>query len=87
MSNRSTEHFGMELEMFVIYENPKDYPGKFVVRRWTVGQGGPIADPEPLAIENTVHEARGFLPRDATHPLYRLEPQPNDDPVIREVWI
>lgn len=67
------------LAIFVVYENPLDYPGKLVVRRWL----GLEADPIPLAVTDSLALARNVIP-DYCVPIGIY---PNDDPVIKEVWI
>lgn len=67
------------LAIFVMYENPKDYPGKIVVRRWL----GLDADPIPLAVTDSLALARNVIPSYCT-PIGIM---PGDDPVIKEVWI
>ena len=72
------------LKQYAIYENPKDYPNKFVVRVWEIHED----KPEPVAgdlviIEDTLEAARSCLPPGLTN-ISRFS---GDDPVIREVWI
>lgn len=72
------------LEMFVVYENPRDYPGKFVVRRWPnclVPQ--PVPEAVPMIVCDSLDVARAAVPSWAV----RLERFPDDDPAIREVWL
>jgi hypothetical protein len=66
------------LELFVIYERPKDYPAHFVVRRWFG-----MEPTEDFAIADTLEAARKELPRG----LYRIPRQPGEDPVIAETWV
>lgn len=70
---------------YVIYEDPKDYPGKFVVRRWAIVRGRPEPMPEadPLGVVDTIEAARALVPRG----LYPLGRHAQDDAVIREVWL
>jgi hypothetical protein len=70
------------LTLYVITKNPKDYPGKFVVRPQTVGQRGLLSYGEPIVGE-TLEEVRDALPPG----LYNIGRMKNDDPVILEVWI
>lgn len=72
------------LEIFTIYVNPKDYPGKFVVRRWSIVRGNPkpVPDAQPWAVTDSLAAARAALPP----ALYRLERQPGDQPQILETW-
>ncbi len=85
------------LTVWVIYRNPRDYPGRFVVRAQDVFAGNPepVRRPE-CAVCNTLSQARAALPRFQTHEhegrtygseLVRMERQPNDDPTIVETWI
>jgi hypothetical protein len=73
------------LEMFVVYERPRDYPDKFVLRRWWIGKvpGEPTPDPEWFYLADTLDEIRDHVP---TH-CVRLERDANDEPQIVEVWI
>jgi hypothetical protein len=66
------------LEMFVIYDHPKDYPGHFVVRRWVGNK--PTQD---CAIADSLEIARTEVPPG----LHRLPYQPGEDGVIVETWI
>jgi hypothetical protein len=77
------------LSVWVIYQNPRDYPGRVVVRRQVVrvvvpGQTADIVpDPAPVAVVDTVTEARRALP-----PGLVLCPRfPEDDPALVEAWI
>jgi hypothetical protein len=67
------------LAIYVIYEDPLDYPGKFVVRRWL----GEAPDPEPLVVTYSIREAREKIPFYCI-PIGRM---PEDDRKIKEVWI
>jgi hypothetical protein len=72
------------MKIFVIYERPKDYPDQFVVRGWTVdfnGDGQARADAAALFAPDLV-AARKLIPRG----FYNMGRQPEDDPVIAEVW-
>lgn len=68
--------------VFTVYENPKDYPGKFVIRRWI----GMDPDREPVAVGDTLAEVRAKL-KELNPFLVRLERDQFDDPVILETWI
>lgn len=70
---------------FTIYENPSDFPGKFVVRGWTINESGQLlVDAEPTAVVNTLVNARQAVPADCCAMLNRSH---LDDPVIKEVWL
>lgn len=70
---------GNTLEIYTIYKNPSDYPGKWVMRMHEV-PGGPAA---MCLVGETLEEVRAFVP---SH-LIRLSPAPDDDPVIYETWM
>lgn len=70
---------------FTIYENPKDYPGKFVVRRFAVvhGKAEPQPEAKAWAVTDSLEMARKSLPRGLVH----TSRHPQDDPVIVETWV
>lgn len=76
---------GSKLEMWTIYENPSDYPGKFVVRKCVVHQGElePRQARNPKSVCDTLEEARGAIPLW----LVNLGRKEQDDPCIVETWI
>lgn len=69
---------------YVIYRDTTDYPGRFVVRGWTVADGEMEADPEPLAVVEDIYDARAAVPRQYDVMTVR---HPDDDPTIVEVWM
>ncbi len=71
--------------MYAIYERPLDYPHSFVVRRWWVndGQSEPVAEGEPLAVVETLHEAREEVPKG----LIRMARDKGDPLSIVETWL
>lgn len=73
------------MRMFVVYKNPKDYPGKFVVREWrtSCSKIAIFADSEPLAVVDNLVEARAAIPNDTV----LIDRDELDDPVIEEIWI
>jgi hypothetical protein len=70
---------------WVVYENPKDYPGHFVVRMHVVLPDGSMrAEAVPRAVEKSLYEARmKSVPGWAV----RIDRESSDDPVIVETWI
>lgn len=72
------------LAMYTIYQNPSDYPGRFVVRRCHVGAGGIVFDPQPLAVVDSLEAARETLDRSV---LVLLPRHPGDEPQIVETWV
>lgn len=73
---------GGGLEGFTIYENPRDYPGEFVCRRW-IAEAGLVRQCELVARGSTLREVRRALPKG----LYNLGRQFADEPQIVEVWV
>ena len=74
-----------KLTIYCIYNGPKDYPGKYVVREWFTYEGdcGSTPAPEPMAVVDTLEEARMSIPQDTV----RFDPDKNDDPCIEETWL
>jgi len=68
--------------IFTVYENPKDYPGKFVIRRFV----GTVPDQQPTAVSDTLQGARADLLKIHPH-LVHLSRRAGDDPVIVETWL
>jgi hypothetical protein len=73
---------GEILPMWVIYFDPKDYPGKWVVRRWDIGPARLTAAPEAFVCDSLV-EARSAVPPGTT----RLNRAEKDEPQIKELWL
>jgi hypothetical protein len=67
------------LKIWTIYENPSDYPGKFVVRVWE--DDGP--EQEPAAVVDSLAQARAAIPGG----LMPFKRHPGDDPTIVETWL
>ena len=65
--------------VFAIYENPTDYPNKFVVREWR----GLVANLEPHMVTSSLREARESVPEG----LINIGRREGDDTKIVEVWI
>lgn len=65
--------------LFVVYENPRDFPGKFVVRRWL----DTVPEAKPLTVCEQLDQARAVIPAGAAN-IGRFR---DDDPAIREVWL
>jgi hypothetical protein len=70
------------LDMYVVYDHPRDFPNHFVVRHWLVdADGGKPTD--RCVIGRTLDEVRSAIPAYCV----RLERNPGDDPVIIESWL
>lgn len=68
-----------ELNLYVIYDSPKDFPGKYVVRRWLLDK--PTLDYE---LFSSLTEARQALIKKN---LYRIPRHRDDDTCIVETWV
>lgn len=69
------------IQQHVIYDKARDFPGKFVVREWTVtGEG---MNPGKGYVCDTLKQARDLIPADG----YRLPRFAADDPAILEVYL
>jgi hypothetical protein len=71
------------MEMFVVYQRPRDFPNHFVMRRWTATAGKAEPDQDYFILGETLDQVRQSVPRNCV----RLERDPNDDPVIVEIWL
>lgn len=72
------------LEMYVIYRHPRDYPERYVVRRWLCSNG-PEGQPDnvPLAVTESLEWARRAVPAGCVN----IGRENLDDPAIAEVWV
>jgi hypothetical protein len=68
------------LDIWTVYHNPSDYPGKYVARKFTVTKD--VTATRDMFVADTIEEIRALLPQG----LYHLTRQPDDDPVIIETW-
>jgi len=68
----------MNLPMWTVYMNPKDYPGKFVARCWDLDK--PTTN---VIVADTLEEVRALLPPG----LICMPRDVADDGVIVETWI
>jgi hypothetical protein len=82
MNNEEQPTSRNHLEIWIIYDNPSDYPGCTVARCWriTAGKNEPTGKfiKAPLECLRATLELRG---------LYCIPRQPGDDPVIVESWL
>jgi hypothetical protein len=70
------------LTVWTVYENPSDYPGRWVVRAFDVTAHGVQARAH-CTVTSTLDAARAVLPPGLT-PLGR---NADDDPAIYESWV
>ena len=69
--------------MWTVYENPSDYPGKFVARKFVIGRGTFEPSLNDVHVADTLEAVRGMIPVG----LVCTRRQPDDDPCIVEVWL
>jgi hypothetical protein len=74
-------------EFVVVYLNPSDYPGRFVVRRWSLVEGVLSADLVPIAVVGSLEEARVAVAAVAPSSRVCIPRHPSDDAVIVETWV
>lgn len=70
------------MTMYCIYEHPRDYPNKYVVREILISKGETKYIDPPTAIVDTLNDARTVIPNG----LIPVPRHPTDDPVIIETW-
>lgn len=64
--------------VFTVYKNPRDFPGKYVVRLFDGTRPMRL-----ITIRDTLDEARATIPEG----FYCVQKSPDDDPVIVETWL
>lgn len=69
----------MSLEMWVVYDHPKDLPHWWVARKW-IGE----APTNCVMWSDDLEQVRDFL---TNLGLAKIDRHPSDDPVIVEQWI
>lgn len=67
------------LPMWVVYERPKDFPNCYVSRLW-LGE----RPTEELVIASRLEDIHVVL---TSRGLVKTDPQEQDDPCIKEVWL
>jgi hypothetical protein len=69
-----------QVEVFVIYDHPSDFPDSFVVRRWVGG----VPDTDLFCASHQLDVIRREL---LARGLYPIPRNIEDDPVIVETWV
>ena len=82
MENDSAAPPHLTMLQWVIYDHPRDYPDKFVLRRWNIVANRVIPTDE-IAFAKTLPEIRAKVPKH----LYCMARFADDDPCIVEVWL
>lgn len=74
-----------ELIIYVIYDHPKDYPDKFVMKRDIIGgKSGVRRDPDFIELSDKLEDLRTIA---YNHGLFRMRRHEMDDPCIIECWL
>lgn len=77
-SLREVDYTTISLPVIAVYDNPKDFPGKFVARVWD------MFEPSALCVvKDTLEEIHAAIPQG----FHYMAPDVYDDPVIVEVYI
>ena len=73
------------LNIYVVYNKPKDFPDEYVVRRWVVNSDGTGMPNRNIMLKSRNIDAI----RDSLNAvgLHRIQRFVNDDPVILETWV
>lgn len=70
--------------VYMIYSNPSDYPGLFVLQRWNMARGpGDEVRHTVLAVERDFARIRELVPKGLT----RIPRSPTDNPIVVEAWM
>lgn len=72
---------GSPLSIWTIYQNPKDYPGIYVARRWEIS-ATPVATNDMLTA-SSLNDIRTQLPAGLTCMPAKVE----DDECVVESWL
>jgi hypothetical protein len=71
------------LEVWVIYDHPRDMPDCFIARLWCIKPDGASEATQVIRAAPTLEEVRAMLPRG----LVRTNRRPSDDSRVVEVWL
>jgi hypothetical protein len=83
MEDDSTVTPHLVMSQWVIYDHPRDFPDKYMMRRWEIREPGVMQMTDDIALANTLEEIRLSVPPG----LFCLERFKDDDPCIVEVWL
>lgn len=70
------------LEIWTVYEHPRDYPDKYVARKSLATHPEPTRT-DDMFTADSLNEVRALLPPG----LYCFHRSPEDDPAIVEIWL
>jgi hypothetical protein len=75
------------MRQYVLYKNPSDYPGKYVLREWHIVHGSPVpvVNEKFLLVSPNRETIESFILPNPN--LFWLPRSPQDDPCIEGTWI
>lgn len=71
-----------DMFMWVVYDSPADFPGRFVVRKWVIRKSGEQPTTEVYHAK-TLEGVRAMV----SHGLVCIPRDENDNPNIVETWL
>lgn len=72
------------LVIYVVYDNPLDYPGEFVLKRDFILKGEVKRDPTFVIVTKDYKVILELMQKKSLHRMARWE---DDDPAIKETWV
>ena len=78
MSNASSGNDDDDTSVWIVFEEPPDFPNQYVARLYRS-----YVDTGRYVVGATLNEVRARLPSG----LMRMERSSHDDPMVRESWI
>lgn len=73
-----------EMENYVLYEKPSDFPTEYVVRKWIIGKDEIIPSPGIIVKSTRLEDIHNHM---EPMQLFFLVRSLEDDPCIMGVWI
>ena len=74
------------MRMFTVYKNPRDYPGAYVVREFTLRASAPLPHTQALYIGDSLAMARATIQEEVPGAV-AIERSAGDEPQILETWL
>ncbi len=83
-STRANDNVPGHIELWTVYDHPKDHPTCFIARRAVVYSGGTTIMTHDIVTAYTLKEIRDNL---SARGLIKIPRHEMDDPVIVECWL
>lgn len=71
------------MSSYVVYFNPPDFPGRFVVREWFIERSGELLALNLIGTAASLVEARALIPVG----MVNFRRSADDIPAVLEVWM